>query len=241
MVNKIVCIGDSMTLPGHHNRYEDTWIYLLKKSFPAIDFITFFARGATTEILNTTGGGNDGIDNKPRGADLLEFYEPEMVIMQIGLVDCAPRVMNRNLLFYKLLVRQPRAIQDNVWKVIKKFKKRDADTVDVKLEDFQANLEKYIQRALAINVKKIIMVRICTPDERVTTKSPSFLDNINRYNAVLDELGKKFADLIVFIDPLNERAIKEHGVIYQDGYHTNAKGNALVHAALADVLKKEIY
>ena len=55
---KVLAIGDSLSLPGHLNRYEDTWIYKLKKSFSEFDFITFFQRGLTTDVLVTMGGGD---------------------------------------------------------------------------------------------------------------------------------------------------------------------------------------
>ena len=56
---KILCIGDSLSLPGHLNKYEDTWIWKLKNQYPEYDFITFFRRAIATDILVTNGGGID--------------------------------------------------------------------------------------------------------------------------------------------------------------------------------------
>jgi len=75
---KVLSIGDSLALPGHGNLYEYTWIYKLKTQYPKYDFITFFKRQLTTNILITMGGGIDGVDNKPKGTDCLEFYEPNI-------------------------------------------------------------------------------------------------------------------------------------------------------------------
>lgn len=44
MKNKIFCIANSLTLPGHLNKYEDTWFYKLKQEFPNSDFISFFIK-----------------------------------------------------------------------------------------------------------------------------------------------------------------------------------------------------
>ena len=75
---KILCIGDSLALPGHGNIYEDTWFFKLKKQFPNFDFVSFFQRSLTTNELNTR-----GVDNGfPYGSDCLEFYNPSLVIMK---------------------------------------------------------------------------------------------------------------------------------------------------------------
>ena len=54
---RVLAIGDSLALPGHGNKYEDTWIYKLKNKFSYFDFITFFKRQLTTDVLVSMGGG----------------------------------------------------------------------------------------------------------------------------------------------------------------------------------------
>ena len=92
---KVLCIGDSLALPGHLNRYEDTWFYKIKMEYPEYDFISYFKRQLTTDVLTTMGGGEGGVDKWPKGADCLEAYAPEVVIVQLGIVDCDPRLLNR--------------------------------------------------------------------------------------------------------------------------------------------------
>jgi acyl-CoA thioesterase-1 len=104
---KVLCIGDSLALPGHHNKYEDTWFYKLKKEFPGHDFISFFKRQLTTEILVTIGGGEKIEGAFPTGADCLEHYMPEIVIIQLGIVDCAPRLINEKSFLWKIVRRLP--------------------------------------------------------------------------------------------------------------------------------------
>ena len=52
-MKKIVAIGDSLALPGHANRYEDTWFYQLQRRFHGTLFIPYFRRGLTTAVLVT--------------------------------------------------------------------------------------------------------------------------------------------------------------------------------------------
>ena len=71
--------------------YEDTWVYKLIEALPEFEFIDKTKRASTSERLVTEGGDNIN----PYGADLLEHYMPDIVVMQIGIVDCAPRYIKR--------------------------------------------------------------------------------------------------------------------------------------------------
>ena len=76
---KILCIGDSLTLPRNGVNYEDTWFYLIKQNFLNFEFISSFKRAITSNILNEH--------------DSLELYSPDYAIIQLGIVDCAPRLI----------------------------------------------------------------------------------------------------------------------------------------------------
>lgn len=136
---KVLCIGDSLALPGHLNRYEDTWFYKLKQVFPTIDFISFFKRQLTTEALVTMGGGRDGIDNWPKGADCLEAFMPDIVILQLGIVDCVPRLLNKYE--RKIVSILPVGLKSPFIKLVKKYKKRSTKNTTVPLQNFKNNLD----------------------------------------------------------------------------------------------------
>lgn len=117
---KVLCIGDSTSLPGRSNKYEDTWLFKLKKRHQDWDFITFFQRGITTNILSEMGGGEENYDN-PVGADCLEHYLPDKVIIQLGIVDCAPRLIKENKLIWKIIRRLDDKAVNRYVKYLKKF------------------------------------------------------------------------------------------------------------------------
>ena len=93
---KVMIVTDSLSMPRPEIRYEDTWIYLLKQEFPQYDIIDRPGRGSTTTRLVTEGGG---------GVDLLETYMPDIVIIQLGMADCAPRLFNKRGLEYRIVSR----------------------------------------------------------------------------------------------------------------------------------------
>jgi len=231
---KILCIGDSLALPGHHNTYEDTWYYLLKRAFPEYDFISFFKRALTTDALVTLGGGEGDVDQRPSGADMLESYMPDTVIIQLGIVDCAPRLLRR--FEKKILFYLPKIL--SIWYVdlVKVIRKRDINRTDVPIEKFQKNFENYLDRANSIKTKKVIIIEIAYPDDRMVKKNQGIIYNIEQYNAFINTLQKKYP-FVKVVSPLDARNHNES--IYEDGYHPNALGHTLIADAIKIILRRE--
>lgn len=83
---RILVVTDSLGFPRHEPemlRYGDTYIAQLKARYPQYDFIHQGYGGATIrELLQHT-------------AYFERTLEPVLVIMQSGVVDCAPRALTR--------------------------------------------------------------------------------------------------------------------------------------------------
>lgn len=229
---KILAIGDSLALPGHGNKYEDTWIFKLKVKFPQYDFITYFKRQLTTDVLVTMGGGEEGIDKKPKGADCLEFFKPDIVILQLGIVDCAPRLLYN--LGKKIVNRLPNFVSTSYINFIKLIRKRNIENTLVPIKKFRSNLELYFQRCLKENVQKVIIVAISYPDEKMVRKNTDIGTNVDSYNMLFYEFAMKY-DFITILTSLDSRNSKEE--IFEDGYHPNIYGNNLLFTSLAEILE----
>lgn len=229
---KVMCVGDSTSLPGHDNSYEDTWFYRLTREFINFDFINVFRRGITTEILVTEGG---GYDQFPMGADCLEFYDPNMVILNLGIVDCAPRLLNRvdNLILRCL----PNIAKRFFIKGIKKIKTRKASNTLVSQQQFEYNLINYIERCLLKKVEMLILISIPVPDERMVKKNPNIIKNVEEFNKILCNMAEKYF-FIKSISPLDSRNYDK--VIFEDGYHPNPLGNDIVFQELKEVINDNI-
>ena len=115
MNKKVIIITDSVGMPRDELKYEDTWIYMLKNTFKNHDFIDKSARGSTTARLVTEGGS---------GIDTLETYNPDIVILQLGITECAPRLFKKPGLEFYIVSRMPAKLrakyinhikQDNMW------------------------------------------------------------------------------------------------------------------------------
>lgn len=83
---RILVITDSLSLPRVHDegvvQWEEGYVNRLRKAFPETDFIQLAIGGATIEDLYNQ----------------LNYYKvikPDAVLMQCGIVDCAPRALTR--------------------------------------------------------------------------------------------------------------------------------------------------
>ena len=91
---RILIVGDSNCLPRREGKYKDSWIYLLKQAYPTADFIVLADGSRTTEYLaqHPRKRPDGSIEYDPSS---LEIYDPAVVILNLGIVDCAPRMFRK--------------------------------------------------------------------------------------------------------------------------------------------------
>ena len=88
---KIVCYGDSLALPREGCNYNDTWIAKLKFVFPSVDFICNFNGGML-------------INDIFHAWNYMKYTESDIVIIQEGICDCAPRYVNDKKFYWKVML-----------------------------------------------------------------------------------------------------------------------------------------
>lgn len=216
-MKKILIIGDSLAMPRDEVKYEETWPFLLSKEFPSYHFIDKNRRASTTMRLTTEGGGVKGIRS---GSDLLEYYQPNTVIIQVGITDCSPRYLSKKSLFYKILNSTPKNAQKLIYKYVKKFKNRKAKYSDVNIMDFTDNLNNYFNRCLQSQTS-VIILSILPVTNNFVRKSPDILSSIEKYNKVINQLSNEFSD-VIFLETLNQREVDEVAI---DEFHINSVGH----------------
>ena len=89
---RVLLLTDSLSLPRVYKngivKYNETYVSLLKKANPNVDFIHVGIGGATITRLD----------------ELVKYYihaEPDYVVLHCGIVDCAPRALSEfELLFF---------------------------------------------------------------------------------------------------------------------------------------------
>ena len=206
---RVLCVGDSLGLPRKGCPYEKTWFFKLAKKYPNIEFVDYFKRGLVlTETVN--------LYNM-----YYTDYKPDIVIIQTGICDCAPRYLNSNKLFWKLLLNLlgHLGFESYFWKIIKFIFSRRENCVYTKVDVFSQLYRNLIEKFIANGVKKIIVVKIGHAAESVAANNCYFNSNVDKYNNIINKIAVEKKDHII-IDPLHN----VHEDLFVDGYHCNSNG-----------------
>ncbi len=219
-------VTDSISMPRAEIRYEDTWIHLLRKEFPHYDIIDRPGRGSTSTRLVTEGGG---------GADLLESYMPDVVILQQGMADCAPRLFDKRGLEYRIVSRVlPAWARRRYIERVKKKRVRDPEVTEVPPEEFRANNMAFFRRAQAIGAQ-VLIIPILPPIDFMVKKSPHVGVNVERYNAIYREVAAQFSNVRI-VDPFRAGAGFDINDVAIDEVHINPKGLRMIFDSLMPLL-----
>lgn len=222
-MKRVLCISDSLGLPRKSVDYGETWIAMLRERLPDVDFIPLFRRQSNTDILAS--GGDYG--------DTLLYYKPQMIILQLGVCDCAPRYLRTTSFLYRLLCHLPEKMSTVCWKVVKALRKRSINRTDVSLERFRLNVDQYVKACMNNHVSKVIIVQIATPGKAMI-KSNSLIElSVKRYNQIYEEIAAKYPRVVILINPLHSG---DSFCYVADGYHPNGMGNRLVADALINAI-----
>jgi acyl-CoA thioesterase-1 len=216
---KVVVLGDSLALPRKEGddivKLEETWPYLLGLQ-PYLEVYNCSSRANNSEII------------------LLDVYEhielkqPHVVIIQIGIVDCAPRIFS---LFEKKILRKLPAKVRNLIINRRKAKRNEITgknpltRVDVKPLKFKQNVDSLITqiKAKCEQLDSIILVPVIADFQAMEEKSAGFSSNANLYNAILEELAQRHG--IHMMD--TQQLVSEGSMVNfcSDHYHLSPWGN----------------
>ena len=232
---KISILADSLALPredvGSDELLEVTYPFLLDRSLRARfggGAPLIFERGMRRRTIEYV------IDD---WYEQVELKKPEVVIVHVGIVDCAPRVFLRregafvaNIRFGWLRNRILKFTHDHRRRIVQ-FRRK----VYVPLPRFERLVETVVQKARETNVQSLVLVNIVRPPDSVEERSPGFQDNVMAYNRVLQEQTK---DSFVTLIDLN-RMVEDGGgaeTLTIDGVHLSERGHALLAEKLEQVL-----
>lgn len=210
MKKNLLIVGDSLGLPRDNMPYSNTWTYLLCDYLQNFHTVLKLQRALNSNTINS------GVKE-----DWLEFYKPDDVILQVGIVDCSPRFLKNGGLLMKLVNISPFFLKNFIWKLIKKYKTRSVVNVDVTIDRFESNIEKYINRCISIGVSRIFLIKIAKSGSAMVKKSPEILSQINLYNQIFDTLAGKYQNCIL----INELTNANDDYFIEDGYHLSEFGN----------------
>ena len=207
-MKRVLVLTDSLSLPRKHVDgvvlWEDCYVERLKKEFPAMEFILVAMGGATITDLNSQ----------------LNYYsllQPDLVILQCGIVDCAPRALGRLELEVVKRLRIFRLVKP-FFKIFRKYR----GLTYTPIKTFHKTLKLIKHRFPDSPLWAIGILPGC---EAYDQKVPGVSRNIKQYNAILKQETH-------FID---QSDFPQSGII-DDYHHMNAEG----HLHLFDQLRKAL-
>ncbi|MDD2869326.1 SGNH/GDSL hydrolase family protein [Neomegalonema sp.] len=226
---RIAVISDSIGLirPSIDLHIEGTYSYRIQEKLlldgRKYQVIPFCRRNRTS----------DHAAHFVRSDEFLSEGKPDILVVQIGIVDCAPRVFAQKDLQY---VRDWCGIEE-VKRLISLSQRFRAHlmlpwrkSAYVKPREFLLNMLSIINHAHdELNIKKIYILNIVKPSRKGKVLSTGGLSEaIDYYNKILVQLNKH--DHVSLID-INKEIWKEENVVNfftNDNYHYNSLGHEAV-------------
>ena len=165
--------------------------------------------------------------------------KPDGVIIQIGVVDCAPRILTRRQRKILSCVR-PLVLRD---RIIRLLHERRAFILThiraaayVKPKVFRRTADRIVTRLISQGSRvALASIAPTTPDMMV--HSPPWPGRIDAYNEILRDVaartGAEYLDL--------DAEVRAHGVeqcILPDGHHLSVAGNMLYANAMLDLIER---
>jgi acyl-CoA thioesterase I len=221
---RIVVLADSLAMPRKDVRFEHTWPYRLEAALReaglTADVVNCGARRRTADMLL---------------ADFTEhviFKEPTDIVIQVGVVDCAPRIFSRSMRRYLNSRWVPSALRSAV---IRHRSGRRARIVGrdplrlvyTKPARFAAVLEEFGSRLQRLPWPiRVYVVPILFDGSALEPRSPGFGKNVAAYNAILAEFSARHDG--DWIAPEGLLDAHRHVAFGADGIHLSSLGNAVL-------------
>jgi lysophospholipase L1-like esterase len=169
--------------------------------------------------------------------ELVDLRKTDVVVVHVGIVDCAPRVfLRRERQFVENL--RPGFLRRFILDYVHRHRRAVVNMrkkVYVPPERFNALVGQVMAKAKASELRSLVIVNIITPPAEMDERSPGFIRNVGIYNEILRTHAEANGAHLIDID----RLIKEAGGVEQltvDGIHINEAG----HKMLAQEIEKHV-
>ncbi len=246
---RITVLADSLSLPrgeeGNLVSWEETWPRLLyhrlKPQYDNLDIVNYGRRACTiTDMLK-------------HFRDAVTLIEPDIVIVQVGVVDCAPRVMPIPLRKMMNVPGFPKSLRKRVIKyrsdrrqaITQKDPLANVWTKPSQFDDsFWMLLSKLSEHYENDSSTRVIVLPVLGNMQQMNDKSPGFSDNVKQYNEMIRSRTESIGVATLCAPEPNEVGIPtrlEAAELYgPDGYHPNAAGNVVTANMVYDEIVKVV-
>jgi len=231
---KIVVMADSLAMAreGETNvAYETTYPYLLEQRLRE-------RFGAQAPLIIERGMRRRTIEYVlDEWYELVDLRKADVVVIHVGIVDCAPRVfLRRERQFVENL--RPGFLREFVLGKVHRHRRAIVNMrkkVYVPPDRFNGLVAQVMAKAKESKLRSLVMVNIITPPAEMDERSPGFIRNVGVYNEILKAHANGSGVHLIDLDGM----IKAAGGVEQltvDGIHINEAG----HEMLAKEIEKHV-
>ncbi len=226
---RVIILSDSLSMPRPDESllYEETYPYLLRQEL-----------GNNVEVINRGKRANtiqEQIIDQYVYDDMIFFY-PKYVVIQLGIVDCAPRLFSRRFGKYVIGNIKPLFLREFV---IEQFSKRRIFFTKhfprqyVSLPKFSFWYDYLVTLVKDFGSIPII-VNIARTSPENDRRSYGFIQHINNYNEAIEKSAERHKAQVIDMYKISET----NDVLLDDGIHYNKLGSKILAQEIAAVLKR---
>ncbi len=226
---RLVILSDSLSMPRPDESllYEETYPYLLQQEL-----------GNNVEVINRGKRANTIQEQSLDQCvyDDIIFFYPKYVVIQLGIVDCAPRLFSKRFGKYVIGNIKPLFLREFV---IKQFSKRRIFfTKHFPRQYVPISKFSYWYDYLLNVVKEFgstpILVNIARTSPENDRRSYGFIQHINKYNKIIEEAAHRYNAILIDMYAVSETS----DVLLDDGIHYNKLGSKILAKEIAIAIKR---
>jgi hypothetical protein len=212
-LKKILAVTDSLGLPREFPEkvdFEFCWPVLLKEHF----------------LIHQVSIGGATIDQLWRQMEYHRFFNPEYVVLQSGIVDCAPRALSR---IENDLINHFSITKKMARKYLPKYNtylRRKRDLTYTRLRTFRNFLLKF--KSGFVNENNVISIGIVPGNKDYELKVPGILKNITLFDNVIKEVFPN--------NHIDLQEISGFGIM-SDHIHLNKEGHQYIYQRILERLE----
>ncbi|MBP3817415.1 MAG: hypothetical protein J6H31_03860 [Butyrivibrio sp.] len=205
---RILLLTDSLGCPRREINVDNTWTDRIIKKWSSHDmyFYTHCKHGLSLGDIDIT---------------YINEIEPDVIIMQVGVVDASRRALSRKEV--KIISKLP-LIRTIVKKICNKFHYRITKVRNINycsLNDFKCIIKKIINETGAC----VVFLKIAPPGKTLKRKVYNIQNDIDKYNNAIKENC-----MLRFLDPYVGNV--DDYILESDGHHLNLRGEEMVFCAV---------
>lgn len=227
-MKKILLVGDSISMvrPNEGVYFQDLFVTKLNIEFPGNIIVNAALRSNDTQNIL-----KDNFLN-----EYVYPLAPDIIILQLGIVDASPRIFTRKekillSLLSKNSIMKPLANRIIKYRSERRFeftKKRAISSVT--LSDFKNNLDNFLTICRNCNSQvSFIIINICKPGDFMTERNFGINSQIMSYNSVLTNFSEH--NHFQIIDVYNYTS-ENADTLLPDGYHITRKTHIYLYEQL---------